>query len=365
MASPLLALLLTKKGRSKAKTWGSAAAGFALLIFLPMVMVVAGSNQSEATTCDTASMSNSSTLTNLAFLAKDATANAKIIADEGVKAGVGTRGVTIAIAAAMQESGLHNLDYGDRDSLGLFQQRPSSGWGTPAQIRTPALAADAFYGVAAHTHNAGLTDIAGWQTMSVAEAAQAVQRSAFPDAYAQWETAAATLAQKLIGEVPVTAPAGNLTAAGATGSCAPGVGATVSGSWALPLPAGSYTKTSPFGMRFHPILHIERLHAGQDMAAPIGTQIYSACDGKVIGAGSDTGGGGNVTSVDCGGGVTTLYMHQSKITATVGQQVTAGSPIGLVGNTGGSTGPHLHFQVEVAGVPTNPVPFMAARGITL
>ena len=82
-----------------------------------------------------------------------------------------------ALAAAFQESGLHNLSHGDRDSLGLFQQRPSQGWGTPSQIMDPGYAAGAFY------HR--LAQVTGWQTTSVTDAAQQVQRSAAPDAYAQ------------------------------------------------------------------------------------------------------------------------------------------------------------------------------------
>ena len=113
----------------------------------------------------------------------------------------------VAIATALQESGLKNLTYGDRDSQGLFQQRPSSGWGTVAQIRDPHLSAQAFYGVAAHTDNPGLTDIKGWQSMSIAEASQAVQVSAFPSAYAKWEAAARAIVQQLgDGQVLPTTP---------------------------------------------------------------------------------------------------------------------------------------------------------------
>jgi hypothetical protein len=90
----------------------------------------------------------------------------------------------------MQESGLHNLSWGDRDSLGLFQQRPSAGWGTPAQISDPDRATRAFYGGPKDPNGSdtrGLLDIPGWQHMTFTQAAQAVQISAFPDAYAQWE----------------------------------------------------------------------------------------------------------------------------------------------------------------------------------
>ncbi|SFB53377.1 hypothetical protein SAMN05216266_11725 [Amycolatopsis marina] len=88
-------------------------------------------------------------------------------------------GWVIAIATAIQESGLRNLTYGDRDSLGLFQQRPSQGWGTPEQILTPSYAATQFY-----NH---LLTVPNWRHMDLAEAAQAVQRSGFPDRYAAHE----------------------------------------------------------------------------------------------------------------------------------------------------------------------------------
>ncbi|RHW28299.1 hypothetical protein D0Z08_04800 [Nocardioides immobilis] len=111
-------------------------------------------------------------------------------------------GLEVAIAAAIQESKLVNRDYGDRDSLGLFQQRPSTGWGTREQIAMPRLAAEAFFGEAEHTNNAGLLDIPGWGDMSLTEAAQAVQRSGFPGGYAEWETVAADVADLVGGDLP-------------------------------------------------------------------------------------------------------------------------------------------------------------------
>lgn len=112
-------------------------------------------------------------------------------------------GRVIALAAAMQESRIQNIDYGDRDSQGPFQQRPSQGWGTVEEITTPVLATRAFYGVAAHTPNPGLLDIAGWESMSVAQAADAVQRSCCPNAYAQWET----LARDIVAHETANSPA--------------------------------------------------------------------------------------------------------------------------------------------------------------
>ncbi|GAA3707246.1 hypothetical protein GCM10022204_26430 [Microlunatus aurantiacus] len=134
------------------------------------------------------------------------------------------RGWIVAIASGMQESGLRNLAGGDRDSVGWQQQRPSSGWGTVAEIRDIRLATMAFYGVATHTNNRGLTDIDGWQQMTIAEAAQAVQVSAFPSAYAKHEAAARALVSQLAGLVDGTAaPAGDACpdqpADGATGNC--------------------------------------------------------------------------------------------------------------------------------------------------
>ena len=125
--------------------------------------------------------------------------NAQIIIDVGRSLGVPDRGIIIALAAAMQESSLRNIDYGDRDSVGLFQQRPSTGWGTVAQLTTPSYAAQLFYGGPSNPNKGktrGLLDISGWQSMTLTQAAQAVQISAYPDAYAKWEASAtAWLAQ--------------------------------------------------------------------------------------------------------------------------------------------------------------------------
>ncbi|NHC45743.1 hypothetical protein [Motilibacter aurantiacus] len=121
----------------------------------------------------------------------DQAANASTIAGVGLREGMSRRAVTVALATAMQESGLRNLDHGDRDSLGLFQQRPSQGWGSAKQVRDPVYAAGKFY--------AGLRDVVGWQRMPLTRAAQAVQRSGFPDAYAKHEDDAAALSLALTG----------------------------------------------------------------------------------------------------------------------------------------------------------------------
>ncbi|WP_343450206.1 hypothetical protein [Micromonospora oryzae] len=117
------------------------------------------------------------------------TANAKAIIAATKKAGLDERAAVISIGTALQESKLQNLghlgDRNDHDSLGLFQQRPSSGWGTPEQITDPEYATTAFL--------KGLKQVDGWQDMPLTDAAQTVQVSAYPDAYAQWEQQAADL----------------------------------------------------------------------------------------------------------------------------------------------------------------------------
>ncbi|MBN9177040.1 MAG: LysM peptidoglycan-binding domain-containing protein [Microbacterium sp.] len=126
----------------------------------------------------------------VAGLDDDQIANARIIIRVGRERGVPDRGIAIALGTAMVESWIRNLDWGDRDSLGLFQQRPSTGWGTSDEILDPARAAAAFYGGPddpGGDATRGLLDVPGWESLPYADAAQAVQVSAHPDRYAAWE----------------------------------------------------------------------------------------------------------------------------------------------------------------------------------
>lgn len=139
--------------------------------------------------------------------------NAALIAAVAVHRGLPARAATIGIATAMQESKLENINYGDRDSVGLFQQRPSQGWGTVEQIMDPVYAVNAFYDV--------LVTIEGYEDLQVTDAAQSVQRSAFPDAYADHEQMARSFSSALGGYSPASLtcrlnPATDEEAAGAT-----------------------------------------------------------------------------------------------------------------------------------------------------
>ena len=116
-------------------------------------------------------------------------ANAATIAEVAWDRGLPDRAVVIALATAQQESGLRNIDYGDRDSLGLFQQRPSMGWGTEAQVQDPEYAAGKFLD--------RLVQVPGWQTGRLTDVAQTVQRSGFPEAYQKHEAMAIDLTAAL------------------------------------------------------------------------------------------------------------------------------------------------------------------------
>ncbi|MFI9807271.1 heavy metal transporter [Streptomyces sp. NPDC052301] len=123
-------------------------------------------------------------------------ANAATIAAVGTGRGMPERAVTIALATALQESGLRNIEHGDRDSLGLFQQRPSQGWGSEQQIMDPTYAAGIFY--------AHLAKVQGYTDLPLTVAAQRVQRSGYPEAYAKHEPDATLLAAALTGHAAAT-----------------------------------------------------------------------------------------------------------------------------------------------------------------
>jgi cell wall-associated NlpC family hydrolase len=159
-----------------------AAAGLAASVAL--IAVGAGVTSLPASTCPPAVTVGTAAAPRVPLDAVQI-ADARVIYAVGAGLGLPGRAEIIAIATAMQESGLRNLAFGTSDSLGLFQQRPSQGWGSAAQIMDPLTASRSFY--------RALTQVTGWQTLAVTAAAQAVQHSAFPAAYARWQPIATRL----------------------------------------------------------------------------------------------------------------------------------------------------------------------------
>jgi murein DD-endopeptidase MepM/ murein hydrolase activator NlpD len=271
-------------------------------------------------------------------------ANAAVIVEVGVDRGVPVWGQVIAVAVAMQESRLRNLDHGDRGPLGLFQQRPDQGWGSRSQPLDPAHAARTFY------HK--LLAVDGWQRLPLSAAAQAVQHSAHPDAYTAWADDAATLVAA-VSPHPV--------------------------GWVPPVHAPIISGFRAPDRPDHLGVDLGAARGQIVVAASAGTVTTVACqarhvDGSLYGCDRD----GHPDFLGCGwyvdithpGGVTTRYCHlHTRPFVDQGQQVVAGQPIGQVGSTGRSSGPHLHYETWTIAngmpVPVDPTVFMQQRGASL
>lgn len=223
--------------------------------------------------------------------------------------GVTRDGLQIALMAALTESNLRMLantsvypgtgnhpndgDTSDHDSFGLFQMRPRAGWGTVTDLMDPVYQARAFLGGPTgpnHPSPRGLLDIPGWQTLAKGEAAQAVEVSAFPDRYANYESVAEQILTTL------TTPTTDSPRLPETGRVV------------FPLPEGTWVATSPFGMRVHPITGENKLHTGADYSAPDGTSILAAADGIVTHA-SMSGGLIIIEHTIGGQKIATAYAH--------------------------------------------------------
>ncbi len=270
--------------------------------------------------------------------------DAAVIINVGSKLKLPPRAWVIAIATAMQESRLTNLRYlgaqNDHDSLGLFQQRPSAGWGTPAQLLDPVYTSTKFY--------QKLVTVAGWDKMALTEAAQAVQVSAYPDAYAKHEPLATQIVN-LLADGAANA-VGNSVALVCTAA-----GQVAASGWTIPLKAvlGSGFRT-----------HERPTHQGVDLIVARYTPIGAATSGIVSVVKCDEdhngqptcnvdgypgkGGCGWMVEIQHAGNVMTRYCHMvQRPFVQEGQQVTAGEIIGRVGTSGNSSGPHLHFEVHL------------------
>ncbi|MWJ38196.1 peptidase M23 [Clavibacter michiganensis subsp. michiganensis] len=187
-----------------------------------------------------------------------------------------------------------------------------------------------------------------------AAAAAAAAKAAAEARARQQAAAAAAAASRPTASTP--APA-----APATGSTRPS-GSSATSGWTRPITA--YTFYQAYGYRIHPVYGDYRLHAGADFSAPCGTPLYATAAGTVTYAGP-YGGYGNIIIIDHGGGITSAYAHvyATGIYVRTGQAVAAGTNIAGVGNAGVSTGCHLHFEIRNNGVATDPMAFLATRGV--
>ena len=122
--------------------------------------------------------------------------------------------------------------------------------------------------------------------------------------------------------------------------------------------------TSEFGMRWHPVLGGRRAHKGVDLAGPVGTPVHATADG-IVGRADWFSGYGLYIQLEHGGALETRYGHMSRLNVEAGQLVHKGDVIGYIGSTGRTTGPHLHYEVRVAGLAVNPIPYMQGDGSAL
>jgi murein DD-endopeptidase MepM/ murein hydrolase activator NlpD len=298
--------------------------------------------------------------------AEDRVAVAATIVKVGRDMDVPPRGWVVAVATAMQESSLRNLPGGHLDSIGILQQRPSMGWGTAAEIGDPAHAARSFY--------TRLLRIDGWEAMRLTDAAQAVQRSATPEAYQRWESEAEAVVAAVSG-----VSSADIVGAGYPGApCGPEFLSVLvaPGDWTEPVEAAV---GSGFRSADRPG------HDGVDFLAPRFAPIRAAAAGQVItvacnastgtcdrDGGTDVRGCGWYVEILHGDDVVTRYCHLARQPeVSVGDVVEGGQVLGFVGSSGNSSGPHLHFEVHVGGAvataanAVDPVGFLTDVGVPL
>lgn len=303
----------------------------------------------------------------------------KTIYDVSVAMKLPVRAAVVAMATVAQESYFKNMANSnvpksltiphegvgdDHDSVGLFQQRPlppdgEGGWGTVEDLMTPRISATKFY--------SALLRIDGWEKLPITVAAQRVQVSAFPEAYAKHEPLAIALVTTIAGGAITCEAAGPISASG----------------WTKPV-NGQFT--SGFRTADRPT------HNGVDVAAPKGTPIFAASAAVVLtvecGSGINCDIDGSIGTPGCGWFVellhadrsTTRYCHMLRRPFTViggttqalrvGQIVATGQQIGIVGTSGNSSGPHLHYETHLGNPPTSenaqdPFVYMKARGVSL
>lgn len=349
---------------------------FVMLLVVGLVVMIAGG----AVSCARDVVATTFT----SFLTKPVqVANWKLVNEIGTKLGATPRERAVALAVIQQESSSENVAFGDRDSLGLFQQRPSVKgadgrpyWGTAEQVMDPEYATHRFY--------EELFKVKNRENMSPLELALEIQRPSY-EAYTSdghsfnnwvggavsFVTSVAQGINPVLGLLPSVPTREQVDKANDQASLCmlateglinslksviPGLSNTGPGELGMPVEA---QVSSGYGMRFHPIKKRWQLHAGMDFAAPGGTPVYAAADGTVSRV-EFRSGAGNVIHVEHGGGLETRYAHLSGFAdgITPDVEVNRGQLIGYVGSTGLSTGNHLHFEVHKNRVPVDPMPYL-------
>ena len=265
------------------------------------------------------------------------------------------RAAVIALATARQESGIRNLDYGDRDSLGAFQQRPSQGWGSPAEVGNVPHATTTFLHQLIRVH--------GWETIRVTDAAATVQRPAeeFRGLYERWVPLATRLTLRLWGSAASVANVATVDSP----ACSPFT-LVAAGSVVYPVPPALVgTNRDNWGGHGG---HWSSWHTGTDFSVPCGTPVLAAHGGTIQVDRSQAWAGRWLVKVVTGpGSLTTWYAHMRKLEVHPGQTVTPGQPIGQAGDLGNATGCHLHFEVHLHNGRiygpdnTDPTPWLAAH----
>jgi murein DD-endopeptidase MepM/ murein hydrolase activator NlpD len=276
--------------------------------------------------------------------------NASTITNVARGLGLPPRAAVIGVATAIQESMLKNIRHGDRDSQGLFQQRPSQGWGTVAQVTDPIYASNSFF--------KRLKNVNKWQTKPLTKAAQNVQLSGYPLAYAKWERAAGELVVKYWGKKAVLTTTSGCDAVESVGNAA-----NAGGAWALPVENSRVSTPYKAGGG----IWSSGSHTGIDFPVPTGTRVQAVGTGTVVEAGWGGAYGNNVV-IKMSDGKYTQYAHLSKITVIKGQTVKGRQQIGFSGATGNVTGPHLHFEARTGpayGSDMDPVAYLRSHGLSL
>lgn len=282
-------------------------------------------------------------------------ANQRLAVGIAVARGLTPWQTALTLGVMHQESRSRNISYGDRDSLGLFQQRPSvKVWGTATQIMDPVHSINKFIDAMLAANVTG---------GSLMEAGIKIQRPN-PFYYRrdwEWDVMATEMATRLLASTDPSAAQPVIQAKeSACLRIAPEVDAipASAGGWQQPL-RGNFRMSSGFGYRIHPITGVRKLHGGTDFAAPSGTPVYATKAGVITTRGWE-GSYGNYVKITHGGDTASGYAHLSRFAdgAGFGSTVSAGQLIGYVGNTGGSTGAHLHFEIFINGERVDAIPYL-------